>query len=95
MTPAVDRMIDDLIRRAGGFVDHPLDRGGPTDFGITRATLSRHLGRPASADDLRRLDRGVARKIYRRECFQRPRLDRLPPGIRLEELDVPMERLVA
>jgi lysozyme family protein len=78
MTPAVDHMIDDVIRREGGFVDHPRDRGGPTNFGITQATLSRHLGRPASADDVRRLSRAVASEVYRRDYFEAPRLDRLP-----------------
>jgi lysozyme family protein len=81
MTPAVDQMIDDVIRREGGFVDHPRDRGGPTNFGITQATLSRHLGRPASADDVRRLSRAVASEIYRREYFAAPRLDRLPARV--------------
>ena len=59
MTPAVEQMIDDVIRREGGFVDHPHDRGGPTNFGITQATLSRHLGRPASVADVRRLSRAT------------------------------------
>ena len=26
----VPEMIDDILRREGGFVDHPADRGGPT-----------------------------------------------------------------
>jgi len=82
MSPAVDQMIDDVIRREGGFVDHPDDRGGPTNFGITQATLSRHLGRPAAADDVRRLSRVTAREIYRREYFDGPRIDQLPARIR-------------
>jgi lysozyme family protein len=81
MLPAVERMIDDVIRREGGFVDHPLDRGGPTNFGITKATLSRHLGRPASTDDVRRLSRTLARRIYRREYFEAPRIGQLPTRI--------------
>jgi lysozyme family protein len=81
MTPAVEQMIDDVIRREGGYVDHPEDRGGPTNFGITQATLSRHLGRPASVADVRRLSRATARQIYRREYFEGPRLGELPARI--------------
>jgi len=81
MTPAVERMIDDVLRREGGFVDHPQDRGGPTNFGITQATLSRHLGRPASAGDVRRLSRATATEIYRRTYFEAPRIGELPARI--------------
>jgi lysozyme family protein len=78
MAPAVEQMIDDVIRREGGFVDHPQDRGGPTNFGITQATLSRHLGRPASVDEVRQLSRNLAREIYRRAYFEGPGIGRLP-----------------
>jgi lysozyme family protein len=81
MSPAVEQMIDEVIRREGGFVDHPDDRGGPTNFGITQATLSRHLGRPATVDDVRRLGRATARDIYRREYFDGARIDQLPARI--------------
>ena len=33
----VDELIDELIEREGGYVNHPADRGGPTKFGITEA----------------------------------------------------------
>ena len=81
MSRSVEQMIDDVIRREGGYVDHPQDRGGPTNFGITQSTLSRHLGRPASADDVRRLERSVAAEIYRREYFEAPHIDALPDRI--------------
>jgi lysozyme family protein len=82
MSRSVEQMIDDVIRREGGYVDHPQDRGGPTNFGITRSTLSRHLGRPASADEVRRLERAVAAEIYRREYYEAPGIDALPARIR-------------
>ena len=81
MSRSVERMIDDVIRREGGYVDHPRDRGGPTNFGITQSTLSRHIGRPASADDVRRLTRAVAADIYRRDYYEAPRIDGLPRRI--------------
>jgi lysozyme family protein len=81
MSRSVEQMIDDVIRREGGYVDHPQDRGGPTNFGVTQATLSRHLGRPASTDEVRRLERTVAAEIYRREYYEVPRIDALPAGI--------------
>ena len=33
----VDQMVDVLIEREGGYVNHPADKGGPTCFGITEA----------------------------------------------------------
>jgi glycosyl hydrolase family 108 len=38
----VDSLIDGLIDREGGFVDHPADKGGPTCFGITQAVARAH-----------------------------------------------------
>jgi lysozyme family protein len=50
--------------RVGG--DHPADRGGATNFGITAATLGdwRGLGRPASRDEVKALTEREARAIY-------------------------------
>jgi lysozyme family protein len=81
MSRSVEQMIDDVIRREGGYVDHPQDRGGPTKFGITQSTLSRHLGRPASAEEVRGLERTLAAAIYRRHYYEAPGIDALPARI--------------
>jgi lysozyme family protein len=35
-------LIDALIDREGGYVNHPADRGGPTRYGITEAVARAH-----------------------------------------------------
>jgi lysozyme family protein len=67
----VDRLIDDLIEREGGFVAHPADRGGPTCFGITEAVARGH----GYSGPMRLLPREEAAFIYKRLYWLRPRLD--------------------
>jgi Glycosyl hydrolase 108/Predicted Peptidoglycan domain len=74
----VARMIEDILRREGGFVNHPNDRGGATNFGITLRTLAAARGRPVSVDDVRNLTLDEARRIYRANYCTRPKIDRLP-----------------
>ena len=38
----VEGLIDALIDREGGYVDHPADKGGATCFGITQAVARAH-----------------------------------------------------
>jgi lysozyme family protein len=67
----VEGLIDALIDREGGYVDHPADKGGPTCFGITQA-VARANG---YAGPMRQLPRSEAAEIYRRLYWLRPRLD--------------------
>lgn len=64
----VDEMIDGILRREGGFVDHPSDPGGATNFGITQA-VARANGYPGH---MRNLPIATARAIYRREYVEKP-----------------------
>ncbi|HEX8839049.1 MAG TPA: glycosyl hydrolase 108 family protein, partial [Sphingomicrobium sp.] len=67
----VEALIDGLIDREGGYVDHPADRGGPTCFGITEA-VARSNG---YAGSMRQFPREQAVAIYRRLYWSRPRFD--------------------
>ena len=69
----VDGLIDDLIEREGGYVDHPADRGGPTRYGITREVARAH----GYYGDMRLLPRDEAAAIYRRLYWLRPGFDRI------------------
>ena len=67
----IDKLIDDVIRREGGYVDHPNDRGGPTNWGITQqvARAYGYLG------DMRALPRSAAATIYESRYWTGPKFD--------------------
>lgn len=66
-------LIDELIEREGGYVNHPADRGGPTRWGITEP-VARQQG---YAGDMRNLPQEEAAAIYRRLYWIKPGYDRL------------------
>ncbi len=69
----VDQLIDGLIEREGGYVDHPADTGGPTCFGITEA-VARAQGYDGP---MRQLPRAEAAAIYKRLYWLRPAFDQV------------------
>lgn len=64
----VDEMIDGIIDREKGYVNHPSDPGGATNWGITQR-VARANGYQG---DMRLLPKATARDIYRREYIQKP-----------------------
>lgn len=71
-------IVDAIIEREGGFVDHPSDRGGATKYGITAATLSEHRGGTmVDATDVEHLTIDEARLIYRQRYLVRPGFDKV------------------
>ena len=77
-----------VLQHEGGFVHHPQDPGGATKFGITRETLSRVRGRPASVEDVRALTRAEATAVYRGLYWDVVRAGELPPGLDLAVFDL-------
>ncbi len=62
------KLIDDLIAREGGYVNHAADRGGPTAFGITEA-VARANGYTGLMRDFKR---DMATAIYTRQYVNEP-----------------------
>lgn len=77
MSERIERAIDKIIAREGGFVNRAEDRGGPTNFGITIGTLSEWKGKKASVEDVRKLPVSVARAIYKQRYIIGPKFDRI------------------
>lgn len=73
MTEDLTRLIDAVIDREGGFVDHPADRGGSTRWGVTQA-VARANG---YTGDMRAYPRAAAATLYRTLYWYRPGLDKV------------------
>jgi lysozyme family protein len=69
-----------ILEHEGGFVNHPADHGGPTNFGITQKTLSAWRGMPVTAADVEALSRTEAKQIYRVRYLERPGFDKIWNG---------------
>lgn len=65
------KLIAEVIDREGGYVNHPADRGGPTNWGITIAVARRH----GYNGDMRALTRPQAAAIYAADYWHSLKLD--------------------
>lgn len=75
MNPNVLAKIKATVKREGGYSNHPLDKGGPTNYGITQQTAraNGYMG------DMQALTEDVAISIYSRKFWTAPRLDWIEP----------------
>lgn len=90
MTPAIEKILEEIAGREGGFVNHPDDRGGPTNWGVTQATLSKYRGRNVTIDEVRALTRAEALELLRAQYVTDPGFDRvaaISPEIAAEVVD--------
>ena len=78
MSDTIEALISKVIEREGGYVNHPQDRGGPTNWGITQATLADWRGQPVTEFQVKTLSEGEAREIYRDRYVTKPGFDAIP-----------------
>lgn len=67
----IDQQIDALIAREGGYTNHPADRGGPTNFGVTEHVARAH----GYAGAMQAMPRSEAVRIYKSLYWIAPRFD--------------------
>lgn len=73
MARTLTELLDEVIAREGGYVNHPADRGGPTRFGITIGVARNHGYTGEMAD----FPEAEARAIYGRVYWLRPGFDKI------------------
>ena len=87
----LDTIIEEILGKEGGFVDHPDDRGGPTNWGITERVAREH-GYKGHMHDL---PRDEAIRILKADYWHKPRFAQLsvismPIAVKLTDMGVNM-----
>lgn len=83
------RCMDVILRHEGGYVDHPKDPGGATNFGITHKTLAAWRKVDAcTREEVRALEVEEAKEIYRAQYWNALNCDQLPKGVDLVTFDM-------
>jgi lysozyme family protein len=77
----INQLINEVIKKEGGYVNHPDDHGKATKYGITQATLSGFRGHACSAADVKALSKAAAAVIYRHQYYIKPGFDKLPEAL--------------
>ncbi len=72
----VDAIISRVMERESPlYTNNPNDAGGPTKYGITQASLSRYLKRPATEFDVQNITEQLAREYYFWKQVHEPEFD--------------------
>ena len=75
----IEKLLEELVRHEGGFVNHPSDPGGATKFGITEATLSHWRKQSVTEADVKALTVDEAKAIYTQLYYLTPKINQLSP----------------
>lgn len=84
----IAQLLDELLEREGGFVNHPADKGGATKYGITIGTLSHWRKQDVTVADVESLTVDEAKIIYSTTYYQEPRINELPPRLQPVVFDI-------
>ena len=68
-----DDIFNAILGKEGGYVNHPDDKGGPTNWGVTQATARAH----GYFGDMRNLTRQQALDILEADYWYGPRFDQI------------------
>jgi len=60
-----NKAVKKVLLHEGGYVDHPFDTGGATNWGITQGTYESYVGRKVTKDEIRNMPKGNAIQIYK------------------------------
>lgn len=77
-----------ILKHEGGWSDHPKDPGGATQKGVTLATYSAWLGKPATKAQLKAIPDAHLHAIYEQNYWKAAHCHELPAGVDLMVFDL-------
>ena len=63
--------VEVILKNEGGYVNHPADRGGPTNWGITQKVYEAFKGRPVTIAEMQKMPRSEAIAIYKKNYWDK------------------------
>jgi lysozyme family protein len=78
-----DQALAIVLKHEGGYVNHPSDPGGETNYGITKAVAQRN----GYHGDMRTIPMDVVARIYKKDYWDAVKADELPPAVRYAVFD--------
>lgn len=80
--------ISKTLQYEGGYVNHPNDPGGPTNYGITINDARNYWNAEAEAEDVKAMPKSVAIEIYRHKYWAKMGCDDRPAGVDFVDFDL-------
>jgi lysozyme family protein len=62
-----EKALELVLHHEGGYVDHPKDPGGATNYGVTKKVYERYLGRECTKNEVKEMPMEAVREIYKRK----------------------------
>lgn len=87
----IKEIIADIIAKEKGYVNHPADHGGPTNYGITRWSYAEYFNRNAAditIAEIKAVTTDLAERIYLKLYYLKPNIANLPELIQPIMLDM-------
>ena len=78
-----EQAYDKLLGHEKGYSNHPADKGGPTNWGVTQKVARAH----GYQGDMRDFPQSLAHTIYRQDYWTPCQADALPDSVRFDVFD--------
>lgn len=83
-----DLALEQVLKWEGGYVNHPNDPGGATNFGVTQRVYNAYRRREAlTTRSVRHINRTEVEEIYRDRYWQLARCDKMPAFLAMSHFD--------
>lgn len=76
-----DRCFEMVIIHEGGYTDNPIDPGGSTNWGCTKAVWEQYVGHSVTKDDIKSLTKEDVKPLYKKRYWDAIYGDALPSGL--------------